>query len=119
MIPFINSAEDIWAVMRRNRRYRRKGRVLALRACRKQLEVLRLAKKVSPEEAMRIRQQLLPMLKREELRLAEEESLPEVKATSQAKAYAAEMGVDLSKVPFEGPMITKGHVREYVSAASQ
>jgi len=113
-IPLIKTKEDILTVMRQNRRWRRKNRVAALRAAKKQLMVLRMRGDIDSEEAFRIRQRLIPMLKREDELLARE-SLPEV--TPAALRFARENDIDLKEVDYRD-RITIRDVRAHVKPTS-
>ncbi len=121
-LPIVKTKEDILTVIKQNRRWRRRQRVLALRVCKKQLMVLGMRHDITMQETQAIRRKLIPLLNREAELLKKEtpkqeplENLPEV--TDAAKKFAVENKVDLSKVTYTN-RITIRDVREYVNPTS-
>ena len=113
-LPIVKTKEDILTVIKQNRRWRRRQRVLALKLCKKQLMILGMRNDITMEETQAIRRKLIPMLNREE-ELLKKETLPEV--TNAAQKFASEHKVDLSKVTYTN-RITIRNVREYVNPTS-
>lgn len=128
MLPLIKTLDDIERVMKFNRRWRRRQRVLALRKCQKQVRILRMREEITPEQAASVNRRLLPMLKQEEQtfkrRGGDMDSLtppvrrPEPDATEAAVDLAEEHEIDLSKVTGSGKdgRIVVRDVRELLDA---
>ena len=114
-LPVVKTKEDILTVIRQNRRWRRRQRVLALKACKKQLMILRRRKDITIQEMQEVSRALLPMLNKEE-QLLKRETLPEV--TEAARKLAVENKIDLTKVEYTN-RITIKDVREHVNSTSQ
>lgn len=113
-LPIVKTKEDILTVIKQNRRWRRRQRVLALKLCKKQLMILGMRHDITMQETQAIRRKLIPMLNREE-QLLLKESLPEV--TDAAQRFAVKNKVDLTKVAYTD-RITMKDVREYVNPTS-
>ena len=113
-LPVVRTVEDIFTVMRQNRRWRRRQRVLALKRCKRQLMILRMRGDVTPQQVVNVNRKLMPMLNREE-ELWLKESLPEV--TDAAQKFANKNKIDLTKVAYTD-RITIKDVREYVNPTS-
>lgn len=113
-LPIVKTKEDILTVIKQNRRWRRRQRVLALKICKKQLMILGMRNDITMQETQAIRRKLIPMLNREE-ELLKKETLPEV--TDAAQKYAAKNRIDLTKVTYTN-RITMKDVREYVNPTS-
>lgn len=114
MLPIVRTLEDIQTVMRQNRRWRRRQRILALRKCNKQLGILRMRNEVPIDDAFSIRADLLKMLRMEE-RLYQEkdggdlDSLRQYRptpvvdnVTPAARDLAEDLGVSLLSVEGTG-----------------
>ena len=113
-LPIVKTKEDILTVIRQNRRWRRRQRVLALRVCKKQLMILGMRHDITMQETQAIRRKLIPLLNRE-AELLSKESLPEV--TDAAQKFAVENKIDLSKVAYTN-RITMRDVRAHVNPTS-
>ena len=121
-LPTVRTVEDIFTVMRQNRRWRRRQRVLALKRCKRQLMILRMRGDVTPQQVVNVNRKLMPMLNREEQLLLKEtpkheslETLPEV--TDAAQKFANENKIDLSQVDYTNKITIKD-VRAYANPAS-
>lgn len=115
MIPVLRTPEDIWGVIKYNRRWGRKQRILALQHAKKVLHYMRMRGDVSIQDGFAIQRALLPILAAEKRRWMEAggewpirpssaESPPgeKIEATEAAIEYAEEHGIDLSKVDGSG-----------------
>ena len=113
-LPVVKTKEDILTVIKQNRRWRRRQRVLALKACKKQLRILGMRNDITMQETQEIRRKLIPMLNKEE-QLLKRETIPE--ATPAAAKFAEENKIDLSEISHDDK-ITMKDVREYANPTS-
>lgn len=106
MIPAIRTVEDIQTVLKNRWRWRRRQRIIVLRAANKALTTMVMGKKISVQEAQQLRGPLMRALRTEELELkrrkgktVERPGAPAVfAATLAASALASEKGIDLRGV---------------------
>jgi len=113
-LPVVKTKEDILTVIKQNRRWRRRQRVLALKLCKKQLMILGMRNHITMQETQEIRRRLIPLLNKEE-QLLRRETIPE--ATPAAAKFALENEIDLSEVSHD-TKITMKDVRAYGNPAS-